>query len=123
RRRENHLPALYQQLFMLLNIFPGDIDKFRIALTLIIGHQRLRDADIPINSDLSAFHKQLRHTADRVISARSDAKRRHYFERLLAELAIYQQKLVHYEAPLSVTEPVQRLASMLKKYQTTLVQI
>ncbi|MCP1439410.1 p-hydroxybenzoic acid efflux pump subunit AaeB [Erwinia persicina] len=123
RRRENHLPALYQQLFMLLNLFPGDINKFRIALTLIIGHQRLRDADIPVNSDLSAFHKQLRHTADRVISAGSDAKRRHYFERLLAELAIYQEKLVHYEAPLSVTEPVQRLASMLKKYQTTLLQI
>ncbi|RRZ96754.1 p-hydroxybenzoic acid efflux pump subunit AaeB [Erwinia sp. 198] len=123
RRRENHLPALYQQLFMLLNLFPGDINKFRIALTLIIGHQRLRDADIPVNSDLSAFHKQLRHTADRVISAGSDAKRRHYFERLLAELAIYQEKLVHYEAPLSVTEPVQRLASMLRKYQTTLLQI
>jgi len=123
RRRENHLPALYQQLFMLLNIFPGDIDKFRIALTLIIGHQRLRDADIPINSDLSAFHKQLRHTADRVISAGSDAKRRHYFERLLAELAIYQEKLVHYDAPLSVTDPVQRLVFMLKKYQTTLLQI
>lgn len=123
RRRENHLPALYQQLFMLLNIFPGDINKFRIALTLIIGHQRLRDADIPVNSDLSAFHKQLRHTADRVISAGSDAKRRHYFERLLAELAIYQEKLARYEAPLSVTEPVQRLVSMLKKYQTTLLQI
>lgn len=55
---------------------PGDIDKFRLALTLIIGHQRLRDAEIPINDDLSAF--QLRHTADRVISAGSDAKRRHY---------------------------------------------
>jgi len=123
RRRENHLPALYQQLFMLLNIFPGDINKFRIALTLIISHQRLRDADIPVNSDLSSFHKQLRHTADRVISASSDAKRHRYFERLLAELHIYQEKLVQYEAPLSVTEPVQRLVTMLKKYQTTLLQI
>ncbi|MBM7344315.1 p-hydroxybenzoic acid efflux pump subunit AaeB [Pantoea coffeiphila] len=123
RRRENHLPALYQQLFMLLNIFPGDIDKFRLALTLIIGHQRLRDADIPINDDLSAFHKQLRHTADRVISASSDAKRRHYFTRLLSEFDIYQQKLALYEAPISVTEPVARLAQMLKKYQNTLIQI
>lgn len=123
RRRENHLPALYQQLFMLLNIFPGDVDKFRVALTLIIGHQRLRDADIPVNSDLSAFHKQLRHTADRVIAARSDAKRRHYFERLLTELDIYQDKLQRYKAPPGVTEPVQRLASVLKKYQNTLIQI
>ena len=123
RRRENHLPALYQQLFMLLNLYPGDIDKFRVALTLIIGHQRLRDAEIPINADLSAFHKQMRHTADRVISASSDSKRRHYFTRLLSELDIYQQKLVAYQAPLSVTEPVARLAAMLKKYQNTLIKI
>jgi len=123
RRRENHLPALYQQLFMLLNLFPGDIDKYRIALTLIIGHQRLRNADVPVNADLSAFHRQLRATADRVISARSDEKRRHYFEQLLAEFEVYQQKLVQYDAPLSVTEPVKRLADMLGKYQNTLIQI
>ncbi|WP_426608414.1 p-hydroxybenzoic acid efflux pump subunit AaeB [Pantoea anthophila] len=123
RRRENHLPALYQQLFLLLNLFPGDINKYRIALTLIIGHQRLRDADIPINADLSAYHRQLRYTADRIISASSDDKRRYYFERLLKELDLYQEKLVHYEAPVSVTEPVKRLALMLDKYQNTLIQI
>ncbi|MDL4915648.1 MAG: p-hydroxybenzoic acid efflux pump subunit AaeB [Enterobacterales bacterium endosymbiont of Blomia tropicalis] len=123
RRRENHLPALYQQLFLLLNLFPGDIDKYRIALTLIIGHQRLRNAEVPINADLSAFHRQLRYTADRVISAGSDDKRRHYFERLLKELDVYQEKLMHYEAPVSVTEPVKRLADMLSKYQNTLLQI
>ncbi|MFL6613957.1 MAG: p-hydroxybenzoic acid efflux pump subunit AaeB, partial [Pantoea agglomerans] len=77
RRRENHLPALYQQLFLLLNLFPGDINKYRIALTLIIGHQRLRDAEVPVNADLSAYHRQLRYTADRVISASSDDKRRY----------------------------------------------
>lgn len=123
RRRENHLPALYQQLFLLLNLFPGDIDKYRIALTLIIGHQRLRNAEVPINADLSAFHRQLRYTADRVISAGSDDKRRHYFERLLKELDVYQEKLMHYEAPVSVTDPVKRLADMLSKYQNTLLQI
>jgi len=123
RRRENHLPALYQQLFLLLNLFPGDIDKYRIALTLIIGHQRLRAADVPVNADLSAYHRQLRHTADRIISVRSVEKRRYYFERLLKELDVYQHKLAHYDAPTSVTEPVTRLAEMLKKYQNTLVQI
>lgn len=123
RRRENHLPALYQQLFMLLNLFPGDIDKYRIALTLIIGHQRLRNAEVPINADLSAFHRQLRYTADHVISARSDEKRRHYFEQLLAEFEVYQQKLAQYDAPISVTEPVKRLADMLSKYRNTLIQI
>lgn len=123
RRRENHLPALYQQLFLLLNLFPGDINKYRIALTLIIGHQRLRDAEVPVNADLSAYHRQLRYTADRVISASSDDKRRYYFERLLKELDVYQEKLIHYEAPVSVTEPVKRLATMLDKYQNTLIQI
>ncbi|WNK41600.1 p-hydroxybenzoic acid efflux pump subunit AaeB [Pantoea agglomerans] len=123
RRRENHLPALYQQLFLLLNLFPGDINKYRIALTLIIGHQRLRDAEVPVNADLSAYHRQLRYTADRVISASSDDKRRYYFERLLKELDVYQEKLAHYEAPASATEPVKRLAMMLDKYQNTLIQI
>lgn len=123
RRRENHLPALYQQLFLLLNLFPGDINKYRIALTLIIGHQRLRDAEVPVNDDLSAYHRQLRYTADRVISASNDDKRRYYFERLLKELDVYQEKLAHYNAPVSVTEPVKRLAMMLDKYQNTLIQI
>ncbi|MDF3008427.1 MAG: p-hydroxybenzoic acid efflux pump subunit AaeB, partial [Enterobacter kobei] len=40
RRKENHLPALYQQLFLLLSKFPDDVAKFRLALTLIIAHQR-----------------------------------------------------------------------------------
>lgn len=123
RRRENHLPVLYHQLFMLLNMFPGDINKFRIALLLIISHQRLCNADIPVNSDLSAFHKQLRQTADRVIAARNDVKRRDSFLRLLAELDIYQEKLCYYDAPFSVTESVHRLAGMLRKYQNTLIQI
>ncbi|ARJ41483.1 p-hydroxybenzoic acid efflux pump subunit AaeB [Pantoea alhagi] len=123
RRKENHLPALYQQLFLLLNLFPGDIDKYRLALTLIIGHQRLRNAEIPVNADLSAFHKQLRYTADRVIASRSDDKRRYYYQKLLREFDTYQEKLQLYQAPLSVTEPVKRLADMLKKYQNTLINI
>jgi Predicted membrane protein len=120
RRKENHLPALYQQLFMLLNKFPGDLDKFRLALTLIIAHQRLRDAPVPVNDDLSAFHRQLRRTADRVISASNDDKRSRYFGRLLEELDVYQQKLEVWEAPLQVTEPVKRLTGMLRKYQHAL---
>jgi len=92
RRKENHLPALYQQLFLLLNKFPGDIAKFRLALNLIIAHQRLRDAPIPVNDDLSSFHRQLRRTADRVVSASSDDKRHQAFTQLLDELDIYQQK-------------------------------
>lgn len=120
RRNENHLPALYQQLFLLLNKFPGDIAKFRLALTLIIAHQRLRDAPVPVNDDLSAFHRQMRRTADKLISASSDEKRHHYFGRLMEELDIYQEKLSIWQAPAQVTEPVKRLALMLRKYQHAL---
>ncbi|NIF49277.1 p-hydroxybenzoic acid efflux pump subunit AaeB [Enterobacter sp. Ap-1006] len=121
RRKENHLPALYQQLFLLLNMFPGDIDRYRLALTLIIAHQRLRDAPIPVNDDLSAFHRQLRRTADKVISASSDDKRERYYESLLGELEIYQEKLRLWEAPRQVTEPVKRLADILHRYRHTLI--
>ncbi|WP_144817441.1 p-hydroxybenzoic acid efflux pump subunit AaeB [Enterobacter sp. DE0047] len=120
RRRENHLPALYQQLFLLLNKFPGDVGKFRLALTMIIAHQRLRDAPIPVNADLSAFHRQLRRTADSVIAARSDATRRRYFSQLLEELEVYQEKLRDWDAPEQVTHPVKRLVDVLHKYQSAL---
>lgn len=120
RRKENHLPALYQQLFLLMNKFPGDLPKFRLALTMIIAHQRLRDAPIPVNDDLSAFHQQLRRTADHVISAVNDDKRRRYFGQLLDELDVYQEKLRVWEAPPQVTEPVKRLTGMLHKYQHAL---
>ena len=105
---------------MLLNKFPGDIAKFRLALTMIIAHQRLRSAPVPINDDLSAWHRQLRRTADHVLSASSDDKRRRYFTQLLEELDIYQEKLKHWDAPLQVTEPVGRLALMLRRYQNAL---
>jgi p-hydroxybenzoic acid efflux pump subunit AaeB len=120
RRKENHLPALYQQLFLLMNKFPGDLAKFRLALTMIIAHQRLRDAPIPVNEDLSTFHRQLRRTADHVISAGNDDKRRRYFSQLLEELEIYQEKLIIWQAPPQVTEPVKRLSGMLHKYQHAL---
>lgn len=122
RRKENHLPALYHQLFLLMNKFPNDIDRFRLALTLIIVHQRLRNAPIPVNDDLSAFHRQLRHTADRVITAGNDDKRTLYFQQLLNELEIYQEKLHDWDAPAKVTMPVARLALILNKYKNAFIQ-
>lgn len=121
RRHENHLPALYQQLFLLLNRFPGDIDKYRLALTLIILHQRLRDVAIPVNGDLSAFHRQLRKTANRVISASNDSKRQREYLLLLSELNIYEEKLQQWSAPPQTVELVQRLSLILHKYQHTLI--
>lgn len=120
RRKENHLPALYQQLFLLLNKFPGDVAKFHLALNMIIAHQRLRDAPVPVNADLSEFHRQLRDTAARVISATGDDKRSSSFQQLLDELVIYQQKLEIWSAPSQVIQSVQRLTGMLHKYQHAL---
>lgn len=121
RRKENLLPALYQQLFLLLNRFPGDIDRYRLALTLIILHQRLRDASIPVNQELSAFHRQLRKTADRVMTASSDINRQRDYLQLLAELDVYQDKLKSWSAPSQTVESVQRLSEILHKYQHTLI--
>ncbi|CNC56145.1 p-hydroxybenzoic acid efflux pump subunit AaeB [Yersinia pseudotuberculosis] len=121
KRRENHLPALYQQLNQLLMMFPADIDKYRLALTLIIAHQRLNRTEIPVNAELSAFHKQIRSTAERVITVNNDQKRRYYFARLLQELDQYQQKLVDYQAADAVIHPVKRLTEMLRKYQSALI--
>lgn len=121
RRKENHLPALYRQLFLLMNKFPGDHNKLHLALNMIIAHQRLRQASIPVNQDLSAFHHQLRNTAIKVITASSDSKRQIVFQQLLKQLEIYQQKLVQYQTNGQITESVQLLTQTLTRYQTTLI--
>lgn len=121
RRRENHLPALYQRLNQLLMMFPNDIAKYRLALNLIIAHQRMQMAEIPDRAELSAFHKQIRSTADSMVSAKNDTKRAYYYDRLLKEMNEYQQKLVENSAPLSVTGPVKRLADMLHLYRHALI--
>lgn len=121
RRRENHLPALYHQLNQLLVMFPNDIGKYRLALMLIIAHQRMKLAEVPVNDELSAFHKKIRNTADHVVSASGEGKRTYYYQRLLSELGEYQEKLVEYDAPLKVTEPVRRLTDMLHRYQHSFV--
>ncbi|WP_416260999.1 p-hydroxybenzoic acid efflux pump subunit AaeB [Gibbsiella quercinecans] len=121
KRRENHLPALYQQLNQLLMMFPNDIAKYRLALNLIIAHQRMQRTEIPASEALSAFHRQIRKTADSVVSAKNDVKRAYYYDRLLGEMNEYQQKLVESQAPLSVTGPVRRLAEMLHRYRHALI--
>lgn len=121
KRHENHLPALYQQLNQLLMMFPNDIAKYRLALNLIIAHQRMQRANIPASEELSVFHKQIRKTADWVVNAKNDVKRAYYYDRLLDEMNEYQQKLVDNQAPLSVTGPVKRLADMLHRYRHALI--
>jgi p-hydroxybenzoic acid efflux pump subunit AaeB len=108
-------------LNQLLVMFPNDIGKYRLALMLIIAHQRMKLAEVPVNDELSAFHKKIRNTADHVVSASGEGKRTYYYQRLLSELGEYQEKLVEYDAPLKVTEPVRRLTDMLHRYQHSFV--
>lgn len=121
RRRENHLPALYQQLFLLSTLFPGDIDKYRLALTLIVTQQRLRSTVIPPNEELSEFHQRLRNTGDKIISARSIEKKEYYYTRLLNELSSYQQLIDSYQLPLTVRTAVHRLTDILTRYRSTMI--
>ncbi|MBT0725814.1 p-hydroxybenzoic acid efflux pump subunit AaeB [Rosenbergiella australiborealis] len=123
RRRENHLPALYQQLFLLLNMFPGDLNKYRLALTLIISQQRLRGFSIPPSPELSAFHQRLRGTGDKVIAARSVEKKEFYYTQLIQELEKYEQLLEEYDVSVTVKESVHRLTDILTRYQSTMINI
>ncbi|MCL2898118.1 p-hydroxybenzoic acid efflux pump subunit AaeB [Brenneria tiliae] len=120
RRKKNHLPALYQQLFLLLNMFPGDIAKYRLALSLIIAHQRLHSLDIPQDEALSSFHRQLRATAQQVVDARRGITRSRSFAQLLDELGEYRRELADRRLPPGITAPVGRLIAMLHKYQHAL---
>ncbi|MFZ4833286.1 p-hydroxybenzoic acid efflux pump subunit AaeB [Rouxiella sp. Mn2063] len=122
RRRENHLPALYHQLNQLLVMFPNDIGKYRLALQLIIAHQRLKMAEVPMIEELSVFHKKIRNTADHVVSSLSEGKRAYYYQRLLDEMNEYQRKLVEYDSPHKVIEPVKNLTELLSKYQRAFLE-
>lgn len=121
RRNENHLPALYQQLFLLMNKFPNDRNKFHLALNLIVIHQQLRYAPVPVNEELTVLHRQLRTIAGQVVVATSGEKWRFAFRQLLAQLALYQQKLADYPAQAEVIESVQTLITLLRKHQSTLI--
>lgn len=121
RRRENHLPALYQRLNQLLMMFPNDIAKYRLGLSLIIAHQRMQMTEIPEREELSVFHKQIRDTADHVVAAKNDVKRAYYYDRLLEEMKEYQQKLVDNNVTPRATGPVKRLADMLHRYRHALI--
>lgn len=123
KRRGNSLPALYQQLFLLLNLFPEDIAKYRLALRLIIIQQRLKEVSLPKRSELSAYHHQLRRSGEQIISARSEERRTIYYQQLLNELDTYQQLLEHYAASIPVCSAVNRLREILQRYQTTMIKI
>ncbi|WP_033577505.1 MULTISPECIES: p-hydroxybenzoic acid efflux pump subunit AaeB [Dickeya] len=118
QRRENHLPALYQHLFLLLNLFPGEISQYRLALSLIMMHQRLRTLELPVSPVLSAFHRQMRATAEQVIAATRD--RSHHFARLLAQMDEYQHLLRDHQVSDEAINAVGRLTGLLHRHKHAL---
>lgn len=121
KRRQNHLPALYQQLYLLLNMFPDDIARYRLALSLIIMHQRLRQLTIPADRLLAPLHRRLRDAAGRVGEARRDLPRLRAFAQLLATLDEYQEALRQRQAP-DAAGAVGRLAAILRRYRRVLAE-
>ncbi len=122
KRRENHLPALYQQLYLLLTLFPNDIAKYRLALSLIILHQRMRQLTLPMDSALSAFHHRIRQAAEQVSEARRDIPRRHAFTQLLSMLDEYQVALRQRQIAPEIGKSVGRITEILHRYQHALVE-
>ncbi|WP_440867448.1 p-hydroxybenzoic acid efflux pump subunit AaeB [Symbiopectobacterium purcellii] len=122
KRRENHLPALYQQIYLLLTLFPNDIAKYRLALSLIILHQRMRNLPLPMDSELSAFHRRLRQAAEQVSDARREISRRHAFTQLLTLLDEYQIALCQRQIAPEVGASVGRITEILHRYQHALVE-
>ncbi|MGM3172778.1 p-hydroxybenzoic acid efflux pump subunit AaeB [Dickeya lacustris] len=121
RKRENHLPALYQHLFLLLNLFAGDIAKYRLALSLIMMHQRLRLLELPVSERLAAFHRQLRLTATHVIDASSDRYRSEAFSQLLTQMEHYPQLLREHQVADDAIVAVGRLTQLLRSHQHALL--
>lgn len=122
KRYENHLPALYQQLYLLLTMFPNDIAKYRLALSLIILHQRMRQQVLPMDSELSAFHHRIRQAASLVSEARRDIPRRHAFTQLLTTLEAYQVMLRQRQIAPEIGASVGRITEILYRYQHALVE-
>lgn len=88
-----------------------------MGLQFIIAHQRLKLAEIPINEEVSAFHKQICNTADLIVSTRREGKREYYYQCLLTEITHYQEILMKYDALFKVTEPVKRLIELMRTSQ------
>lgn len=114
------MSLLYQKLFHLMAIFLGDAAKYRRALLLIVAHQRLRSAYIPLKKDLSAGHCQIRATTDQVLVLRSDPRRRRKFDQLLEEMRVYRNKLEVYQVAPDIIASIEHLTDIFRRYRHAL---
>lgn len=76
--------------------------------------------DIPVNEYLSAWHRQIRATADQVLVSRSDPRRSGKFDQLLEEMRVYRHKLEVYQVAPDIIASVERLTDILRRYRHAL---
>ncbi|HDF5713112.1 TPA: FUSC family protein [Klebsiella variicola] len=122
RQSKTHLPALYQHLSLLQSLHPGDLDKLRMSLGLIVGHNHLANAQLPDNPALNMPYRELRSAADEVKYASNNEKRKEKLNMYLARLRTYQQMLVKVKASREVSESVDRLVYLTETYHHAFVK-
>ncbi|MEG2828733.1 MAG: p-hydroxybenzoic acid efflux pump subunit AaeB, partial [Edwardsiella sp. (in: enterobacteria)] len=116
--RGNLLPALYRQLFLLLTLFPDDIGRYRLALTLIVLQQRLAHSALPCDAErLRAIDA----AATRLLTGRGAARRRGALLQLTTGLSDYADALVRQGAAGAALQPLYQLADVLHRYRGVLL--
>ncbi|AIJ07770.1 MULTISPECIES: p-hydroxybenzoic acid efflux pump subunit AaeB [Edwardsiella] len=116
--RGNLLPALYRQLFLLLTLFPDDIGRYRLALTLIVLQQRLAHPALPYDAGrLRAIDT----AATRLLTGRGAARRRGALLRLTTGLSGYADALARQGTAAAALQPLYQLADVLHRYRGVLL--
>lgn len=118
---KSHLPALYQHLSLLQALHPGDLDKLRMSLGLIVGHNRLASAQLPNNPDLGMQYQMLRSATEEVKHARNNEKRKEKLDAYIAQLRAYQHLLVKTEDSREVSENLNRVVYLTETYHHAFV--
>ncbi len=123
RRHRNHLPAMYQQLGLLQNLFPQDINKYRIALTLILSYQQFTTISVQDSQALSHLRSNLRVIARRLVSADQPPQRRESFTRLMSELKDYLTGSPGQGGEQSLHQKLERMVVLLEQYEDSFIYI
>ncbi|BEI00332.1 p-hydroxybenzoic acid efflux pump subunit AaeB [Edwardsiella ictaluri] len=116
--RGNLLPALYRQLLLLLTLFPDDIGRYRLALTLIVLQQRLAHSALPCDAGrLRAIDA----AATRLLSGGGSARCSGALLQLTTELGDYADCLARQGIASAVLQPLHQLADVLYRYRSVLL--
>ncbi|WP_245167648.1 hypothetical protein [Edwardsiella hoshinae] len=111
------MPALYRQLAMVLTLFPEDIARYRLALTLIVLRQSLHQAALPGDSTRLQALRQ----AAVGLSASSAIRRALALRQVVRHLAAYAEAWDAAGHEASQIQPLRQLQRVLQRYRTVLL--